>query len=89
MSDYEKKSSFKRILRYLRVCIILHNLLIGWGDDHEVSCHDDDDYLSDIDADNELNKATPPAAGGDRRRDQLFHWMMEQNIQPRKNHCSL
>ena len=70
------------------MCIILHNLLIGWGDDHEVSCHDDDDYLSEIDADNELNKETPPAAGGDRRRDQLFHWMMEQNIQPRKRHSS-
>ena len=83
-----KKRSFKRVLRYLRVCIILHNLLIGWGDDHELTCGDDDEYLSDIDADNELNKATPPEAGGDRRRDQLFHWMMEQNIQPRPRNCS-
>ncbi|OEU06201.1 hypothetical protein FRACYDRAFT_255643 [Fragilariopsis cylindrus CCMP1102] len=56
--------------------------------DHELTCGDDDEYLSDIDADNELNKATPPEAGGDRRRDQLFHWMMEQNIQPRPRNCS-
>ena len=83
-----KKRSFKRVLRYLHVCIILHNLLIGWGDDHELTCNDDDDYFSDIDADNELNKATLSVSGGYRSRDQLFHWMMEQNIQPRKRHSS-
>ena len=40
------------------------------------------EYLSDIDADNKLNRATPPASGGDKRRDQLFHWCIENDIEP-------
>lgn len=65
------------------MCIILYNLLIGWTSSYEVN-NDNVDHLSDIDTNNELNEAMPTAAGGDKRRDQLFHWMMKQHIQPQK-----
>ena len=42
-------------------------------------------YLSDIDADNKLNRATPPDSGGDKRRDQLFHWCMGNDIEPARS----
>ena len=75
-----KKNSFQQILRYIRVCVILHNLLFGWEDEYDGE--ETDEYLSDIDADNKLNLATPPDSGGDKRRDQLFHWCMEIDIKP-------
>ena len=78
-----KKKSFKRVLRYIHVCVILHNLLIGWDDVHD-DTDDEKEHLSDIDGDNELNRAPPAEAGGDARREQLFHYMMENDIEPRR-----
>ena len=51
--------------------MLLHNLLIRWGDKYKRD--ETDEFLSNIDADNKLNWETSPDSGGDRRRDQLFH----------------
>ena len=71
------KRSMERIQQLVAVCIILHNILIGWDDDDwEV---EDDDNLSvttQLDAENELNK---PILDGtkDTRRQQLYNFFME------------
>jgi hypothetical protein len=49
------KTSFKEIHCYITVCIILHNFLVGNREDHlDELC--DNDGLSEIDADNDLNQ---------------------------------
>ena len=64
----------KRILTYITVVVILHNLLIGFGDEGTIG----DDDVSDIDKDNELNRALPDVSGSaGLRREQLKNYIME------------
>ena len=71
----EKKASMKRVIRYIATCVILHNLLIGFGDEYELL----DEDLSDIDEENELNKPLPDCPGRtDGRREQLKNFIVEQ-----------
>jgi hypothetical protein len=70
-----KRKSMKRVLTSITVAVILHNLLIGFGDESEVG----NDEVSDIDQDNELNRAIP---NGDRNtgglcQEQLKNFIME------------
>jgi hypothetical protein len=67
-----QKKTMKRVLAYITVSIILHNLLIGFGDEGSVG----EDEVSDVDMDNEINRALPIVDGG-RRRDQLKNYIME------------
>ena len=46
-----KKNSIKTIIPFITTAIILHNLLIGFGDEFPV----DDDDLTVVDEKNELN----------------------------------
>ena len=70
----DDKESMKRILTYITVAVILHNLLIGFGDDGEVG----DKEVSDIDDENELNRAIPNVTGQSAlRREQLKNYIME------------
>ena len=72
----EDKKSMKRIIMYIAVSVILHNLLIGFGDEAEV-CDDD---VSEIDEENELNRPIREARGNlaaSRRREQLKNYIME------------
>jgi hypothetical protein len=48
------KTLFKKSFRYITVCIILHNFLVGIREDDLDELCDDD--LSEIDADNKLNQ---------------------------------
>jgi DDE superfamily endonuclease len=70
-----ERKSMKRVLTYITVAVILHNLLIGFGDASEVG----EDEVSDIDEDNELNRAIPNGDGntGGLRREQLKNFIME------------
>ena len=48
---------FARILDYIKVCIVLHNLLIQqYDDEDDKDFQFEDDEVSLIDADNELNQ---------------------------------
>jgi hypothetical protein len=65
----------KRVLTYITVAVILHNLLIGFGDEGEVG---DDDEVSDIEEENELNRAISNVTGQSAlRREQLKNYIME------------
>jgi hypothetical protein len=65
----------KTVLTYIAVAVILHNLLIGFGNEGEVG----DDEVSDMDEDNELNRALPNGDGntGGLRREQLKNFIIE------------
>ena len=70
----DDKESMKRILTYITVVVILHNLLIGFGDEGEVG----DEEVSDIDDENELNRAIPNVTGQSALcREQLKKYIME------------
>ena len=66
--------TMRKVIRYIAVCIILHNLLIGFGDE----CDMDDDDISIVDEENELNKPIPCDSGSDARRMQLKNYIMEK-----------
>ena len=70
-----EKRSMKRIIRYITTCVILHNLLLGFGDEYEVA----DEDLSTLNEENELNKALPSCPGcTDGRGEQLKNYILEQ-----------
>jgi DDE superfamily endonuclease len=75
----ENPSSVQKILMYIDVCIILHNLLTQRNDDippEEYACDD----LSEIDghaSDHELDLAVPHGAPNDERRTQVHHYLDE------------
>ena len=71
----EDPLTLRYIIEYSTVCVILHNLLIGFDDDTEQF---DDDTLSDIDANNELNEPLDTLATADARRTQLLNYIMER-----------
>ena len=65
----------KRVIQYIATCVILHNLLIGFGDEYKLL----DEDLPDIDEENELNKPLPDCPGRtDGRREQLKNFIVEQ-----------
>ena len=71
----EQKKTMKRIIWFITTCVILHNLLIGFGDEYAV----EDNDISDLDEENELNKALPDCPGcSDGRRQQLKSYLLEQ-----------
>jgi hypothetical protein len=71
----EDTQSMKRVIRFITVSVILHNLLIGYGDEYEIN----DDDVSLVDAENELNRALSHVNGStDARREQLKNYIMEK-----------
>jgi len=76
------KKDLKRILFYIDVCVILHNLLVNSKVPDEWDIEDD---FSDIDdaeraplsEDDVLNRAIPAGAPKDYRRTQLMHYINE------------
>jgi hypothetical protein len=70
------KKSFKKILRYVTVCIVLHNFLIEKREDDLDEASDD---LSDIDADNELNCPVPDYMDSTTRREQVKNYVLENS----------
>ena len=65
------------IIQHIQVCMVLHNLLIGFDDNIDPTDHDD--TLSDLDADNELNQPLPLLSASDTRRTQLKNYMLEMH----------
>jgi hypothetical protein len=61
------------VLTYIAVAVILHNLLIGFGDESEVGNNE----VSYMDKDNELNRAIP---NGDRNTGGLCHEQLKNFI---------
>jgi hypothetical protein len=70
------KKSFKKILRYITVCVVLHNFLVGKRED---DLNEADEDLSDIDADNELNSPVPDYLASTTRREQVKNYVLENN----------
>ena len=71
------KKSFKKILRYVTVCIVLHNFLVGNREDEMDDVSDDD--LSEIDADNELNQPVADYLDTATRREQVKNYVLEND----------
>jgi hypothetical protein len=70
------KRSFKKILRYVTVCVVLHNFLIGKREeDFDEVCDD----LSEIDADNELNCPVAGFQDSATRREQVKNYVLEND----------
>ena len=71
------KKSFKKILRYITVCVLLHNFLVGKREESfDDAC---DDHLSEIDADNELNCPVADFRHSATRREQVKNYVLENN----------
>jgi hypothetical protein len=70
-----KKKSMKQLLTYIAVAVILHILLVGFGNEGEVG----NDEVMDMDKDNELNRAIPNGDGnaGGLCCEQLKNFIME------------
>lgn len=74
----EGKESMKKIIRYITVCVIIHNYLIGWepeADDHTDLFDQDSD--NEHNSDNEIFHPVPDGASNDTRREQLKNYFME------------
>jgi hypothetical protein len=71
------KRSFKKILRYVTVCVVLHNFLVERREDEIDDVGDDD--LSEIDADNELNCPVADYLDSATRREQVKNYVLENN----------
>ena len=68
----------EKIQQLVAVCIVLHNLLIGWADDDwELSDDDEMSVASELDIENELNKSVPDRDTSDTRRKQFFEYFKE------------
>ena len=84
MKITKKKRSLRKILRLVDATIILHNMLIHYGEEMKVSqfMHEEDN-ASDIDdgarAENqeELMKAVPEWMPNDTRRNQLLRFFQD------------
>ena len=70
------KKSFKKILRFVTVCVILHNFLVGKREDDLDEAGDD---LSSIDANNELNCPVADYLDSATRREQVKNYVLENN----------
>jgi hypothetical protein len=73
----DDKKSLKRILRLIEATVILHNMLIEFGEEEKDDWIDEDD-ISDIDeyydSDDEINRAVPLGAYKDERRRRLVRY---------------
>jgi hypothetical protein len=75
------KSSMKRIIDRVRVCIVLHNLLVGshyplsWEDCDEEDDTDDEEFAEDND---ECVVPDHPIVSSTNCREQIFHYMLEE-----------
>ena len=70
------KRSFKKILRYISACVVLHNFLVGKRED---DLEEDWDDLSEIDANNELNHPVADYMDSGTRREQVKNYVLENN----------
>ena len=72
----------QKIVSYVTCCVILHNLLIDFNnEDDDVDEWKDD--LSDIDADDVLNRPIDESQPNDTRRTQLLQYLLERYDQVR------
>jgi hypothetical protein len=76
----EDKKSLKKILMYIDVCIILHNLLIHQQDPVLKEWMNSGDKEDPLDEYVELNKAVPPNSKKDTRRQQLTVYINETYV---------
>ena len=67
----------ERIIRCIACCVILHNFLMAENDEVNTYFYEDDDCVSEIDADNELNCPVNDATNEDERRQQLTSYFAE------------
>jgi hypothetical protein len=71
----------KRIIDRIRVCIVLHNLLVGspyphcWEDCDEEDDADDEEYAEDND---ECVVPDGPIVSSNNRQEQIFRYMLEE-----------
>jgi hypothetical protein len=72
------KKSFKKILRYISVCVVLHNFLVERRED-EFGDDVGDDDLSEIDANNELNCPVADYLDSATRREQVKNFILEND----------
>ena len=70
------KKSFKKILRYITTCVVLHNFLVERRED---DIEEDWDELSEIDANNELNRPVADYMNSETRREQVKNYVLENN----------
>ena len=73
LSDNE--NDLRNILNYITVAIIIHNILIGFGNNGEEFYENDGDQ-SDIDEDNELNQPIADGLANDTRRSHLLGYIL-------------
>jgi hypothetical protein len=71
------KKSFEKILCFVSVCVcvVLHNFLVGKREDN---LGDADEDLSDIDANNELNRPIPDHAESASRCEQVKNYVFRK-----------
>jgi hypothetical protein len=70
------RRSFKKILRYITACVVLHNFLVERRED---DLEEDRDDLSEIDANNELNRPVADYMDSGTRREQVKNYVLENN----------
>jgi DDE superfamily endonuclease len=84
MKITEEKKSLRRILHLLEATVIVHNMLLQWGEEERNEWIDYDDF-SDLDAaerapyedGDSLNQAIPDGAPKDERRTRLMYYFEE------------
>ena len=69
----EGQTDMRKIVRMISVCVTLHNVLIDFKD--EIDLYPDD--ISEIDADDELNRPVPDEFSSTTRRYQLMNYILE------------
>jgi DDE superfamily endonuclease len=83
----EDRASLRRILQMIDATVILHNILIEWGEEEDTSWIDFDDF-SDLDdamrapyqEGDELNEAIPTWMAKDTRRQRILNYLKEYDI---------
>jgi len=85
MKVSDKPSSLRRIVRMIDATIILHNMLIEFGEEENTAWIDETDFSDLADGDrapyedgDELNTAIPGWAPKDERRQQLLCYFKER-----------
>ena len=92
----EDTKSLKRIMEYIDVCVILHNLLVqqhdelpeNWINNDDLSDIGDDDRAPPLDDNDELNVAVPANACSDERRRQLNGYINEIHVMYNEMYCT-
>ena len=76
----EGQKSMEKTIKHITCCVILHNFLIAENDEGNNYFNEDDDCVSEIDADNELNCPANDATNEDERRQQLTSYFAEMHM---------